>query len=184
MQEINEAYEILSNFGKKDAYYSVWLQKTAINRNMPKPVGTHYPGSNPEPAPKPKAEPQLIKFYGVKPGEIRKGSFIVRDTGGRYDRFSLSTPDSWIKIIDHSPNVGTSKQPRIVDFEINPQDWGRNYEGRIVFMLDDKMTIVKVEFLTQVEPFQAKINSRSGIDYVTWTVQRAFSPGLPIRYLS
>jgi hypothetical protein len=103
---------------------------------------------NPNPLPKPKVEPELIKFSGVKPGEVRKGSFIVRNDGGTYNKFSLSTPDNWIKISEHAPKYNSPLKK--VDFEVNAPDWGKEYEGRIIVMLDDKVAFVKVEFQTQI----------------------------------
>lgn len=115
---------------------------------------------NPNPLPKPKVEPQLIKFYGVKPGEVRKGSFTVQNNGGPYNKFSLSTPDNWIKISEHTPLYNSPNHLNKVDFEVNATDGGNNYEGRIIVMLDDKIAIVKVEFQTQTVCKEDQTNSK------------------------
>ena len=144
MKDINEAYEILSDIEKRRRYDSAPLQKGDMrSRGQEPPI---------HPKPKPVVEPQNIRFDGVKPREIKKAFFIIRNIGGPYQKVYIRTPPRWIKIVSNIQMTTIAKLPLKVDIEVQGQDWGTHYVHQIIIKVDDIITSVRIELQTQPTP--------------------------------
>jgi curved DNA-binding protein CbpA len=138
MKELNEAYETLSNHSERVEYHKVWRQKRA----SPPPYKENL---NP---PKPVAEPNHFEISDV-PGERRIVSFVVKNAGGPCKRYSVSNPNSWLKVINCVPLYTTGGLPLKVSLLVTANEWGKYYREDIRVRLDNEETLVKVELRTK-----------------------------------
>jgi curved DNA-binding protein CbpA len=75
LKKVNRAYhDVLKDPNKKREYDKEWKRKVGEGA----PSGT----DNTPPKPKPVADPETIRFLDIKRGEIRSGSFVIRNSGG------------------------------------------------------------------------------------------------------
>jgi DnaJ domain len=150
MKDINEAYEILGDPEKRKRYNLAYFQRMGKSGpDIPPP-----PYSPPPPAkPKPEVNPTIIRFLDVIPEEIRKSSFIVKNSGGPYSKIWLSNTNTWLNI-SQKLFCDSGKLPLFVEIEVKGDDWGKTYVDNIIIKLDDIETHVRVELTTRakVEP--------------------------------
>jgi DnaJ domain/Bacterial Ig-like domain (group 2) len=146
-KEINEAYEILGNTEKRKRYNLEYFRRMGKS-------GPDIPPPPPPAKPKPEVNPTIIRFLDVVPGEIRKDTFIVKNSGGPYLKIWLSNTNSWLNIVNQKPLYGTGKLPLFVEIEVKGDDWGKSYVDNIIIKLDDIETHVRVELTTRpkIEP--------------------------------
>ena len=157
MKDLNEAFEILNDVEKRKTYHAVYLQRVGktnsgfSNSNAPPP-------NHPLPIPKPEVNPTTIRFTDVIPGETRKDTFIVRNSGGPFSKIWMSNTNSWLKIVSQRPLYGTGKLPLFVEIEAQGFEWGKTYVDNIIIKLDDVETHVRVELNTRIKVEQTNQN--------------------------
>lgn len=145
MQEINEAYEVLSDEQKRRGYDKEWKKSSA----------TETKTSSPPPSPpKPEVIPKILNFGSLSQGQRAIKTFRVYNRGGKEKnnpRFVVSG-DSWFDTtIQHSKSY-----PVIVEVTVNTQglEVGQKYEGWIDVLLDSasaELPIVIEEVVMQPE---------------------------------
>lgn len=146
-KEINEAFEILGNAEKKARYDSDYSQRLKSTNNVSTPPITP---SQPLPVkPQPEVNPTIIRFIDVMPGEKKKDSCIVKNSGGPYSKILMSNPSSWLKIVSQKPLYEGGKLPLFVEIEVNGDEWGKTYVDNIIIKFDDVETHVRVELHTR-----------------------------------
>ena len=151
-KEINEAYEILGNTEKRTRYNQVYFQR--IGKSGP---DVTPPPRTPPPSAKPKPEvnPSILRFHDLVPGESRRETFILKNSGGPYSKVLLSNSKSvWMNIVRQKQLSDTGKLPLLVEVEVIGTDWGKFYTDNIIIKLDDVETKVSVEVntKTKIEP--------------------------------
>jgi hypothetical protein len=141
MKDINEAHEIISNPEKRRRYHEAYVQRIGRPGNN---------SSTPPPLrPKPEVQPKIIRFQDLVNGEIRRETFIIKNTGGHCSKVWLSNPSAWIRIIRQTNLSETEKLPLIVEIEVKGEGWGKSYVDNIIIKLDDVETHVRVEVETK-----------------------------------
>ena len=160
-KEINEAYAILSDTEKRKRYDSAYSQRMkGHDTSVPPtpPPAPHRPATPPI-KPKPEINPTTIRFTDMIPGETRKDTFLLKNSGGHYSKIWMSkefyNPNSWLNIVSQKPLYGTGKLPLLVEIEVKGDDWGKTYLDDIIVKLDDVETTVRVELRTRVKIEQA-----------------------------
>lgn len=151
LKQVNRAYEVLSAPQKRKQYYSEWIKHKAGTKRIPKPI--------------PVVDPTVISFSDVEPGETKKATFIVKNSGGPYSEIRIhpSNPYSWVKIIDRW-SLGTSDElPLQVEIEAEADEWNKSYSEYIEVKLDEEETAVKVDLQTKAQPATGVVSSRRGV---------------------
>jgi len=95
--------------------------------------------------PKPEVHPTIIQFLDLIPGEARKDTFIIKNSGGAYSKIWLNNSNLLINIVSQKPLSDTGELPILVEVEVKGADWGKSYVDNIIVRLDDVETQVRVE---------------------------------------
>ena len=134
-KKFNIAYGVLSDPEKCKLYHEAWLKKK----------GGKLAGSSPRSIlPKPIIDPPGIVFKNMKPGEIKKTSFLIINTGGPYTKIHISNPDSWLKILDWHSISKNDELPLKVNIIAQADNSGKKRSENIYVALDDIQTHVTV----------------------------------------
>lgn len=141
LKKVNKAYAVIGDPQRRQSYHSEWLKKKDIY-SIPKP--------------KPVVNPQYIRFEDVKPGELKKASFIILNMGGPYTRIWISNPDSWLRVVSWT-SVTDDELPLKVNIEVEARDWGKSYSEYIKIKLDEEEAEAKVELETKPEFVREKV---------------------------
>ena len=152
MKDLNEAYEILSDAEKRNTYHAIYLQrmgKQNSGSNSYDNTTTPPPPPSSPPKPKPEVNTNIIRFTDLIPGETRKDSFIIKNSGGPYSKVWISNTNSWLKIVSQRPLYGTGKLPLFIEIEAQGFEWGKTYVDNIIIKIDDVETHVRVELNTR-----------------------------------
>ncbi len=106
--------------------------------------------------PAPIADRTYFVFNDLKKGQIRRGNFILRNIGGKYQNYELSLddPDSILSITNTAPldKNQVDKLPLEIFFEVFAPDWSKQYRAEIIIRLDSQEETVTVELDTQTKP--------------------------------
>lgn len=134
-KKVNRAHEVLSDPQTRKTYDQDWARKRT---GAPRP---------PVPKPIPVADPPSIVLRDMAPGETRRGSFMVRNTGGPYTSFitRLVQPDPWVKVLGHAPLPNSSGSPVKVEIEVKAGGLGKSYVQYVGIRLDTEETQVRIE---------------------------------------
>jgi len=146
--EINNAYEILNNIDKRKRYDFEYFRRMGDYINPPKPTTPPSPPLKP----KPEVNPSILTFHDLVPGESRRETFILKNSGGPYSKVLLSNSKSlWMNIVRQKQLSDTGKLPLLVEVEVIGTDWGKFYTDNIIIKLDDVETKVSVEVNTKIK---------------------------------
>jgi len=144
LKRINRAHQVLKDPQKRKQYHSEWLRRGGESKkaslSKPKPV----------------VDSPCISFSNVEPGEVKRASFIIRNTGGPYDRIWFSNPDSWVRVVDYVSLSNKDELPQRVEIEIEGIDWEKSYSEYIIVKLDEEEIQVRVELQTKPKPAKEK----------------------------
>ncbi|MCL0094322.1 J domain-containing protein [Dehalococcoidales bacterium] len=151
LKKVNRVYEVLGDPQKRQEYHSKWVKQRA------KPEDTPQPKPKDIPKPKPIVDPAHIRFSNVKPGEIKRASFIIRNLGGPYTKIWFSNPDSWVRVVGWGSVTTSDELPLKVEIEAEGEDWGKSYIEYIKVKLDEEETQVRLELQTKPEPVREKV---------------------------
>lgn len=143
MKRINVAHDVLSDPQKRKEYHSEWLERKGGAGGL---TGAYALGR-----PRPILEPPLIVFKGVEPGEVRKSSFVVLNTGGRYSKIWIGNPDSWLRIVDWHSLSSSDELPLRVNIEAQITDWGVAYSEKVVVKLDKEEAQLTVDLQARMK---------------------------------
>ena len=102
--------------------------------------------------PKPVVTPSNIVFNDMEPGQSKKASFVVDNTGGPFDILKVSNPKSWLKIIDKHYSSIAKGLPLKVEIEATGLDWGVKSSENIYVELDDVKTTLTAEVHMKPKP--------------------------------
>jgi len=151
LKKVNNSYDILKDTEKRKQYHDAYLQKTGNGGSYgaPPPPRSSY---TPTPLkPKPEVNPSILRFQDLVPGEVRRGNFIVKNSGGSFSKILLSD-STWIKYVRQKPLTADGKLPMLVEIEVKGDEWGALYLGDIIVKLDDIEAHVRVELQTKAKP--------------------------------
>ena len=151
MKKINIAHDVLSDPMQRQKYYSEWLQRKQGKHATTRPYANIKP--------KPVVKPSYICFDDIEPGQIKKTSFIIDNTGGRYSKISVSNPQTWLRVLTPNSNITTGKLPLEVKIEAKGLDWGETGAEHIKVRLDTEETIVKAEIQMKPKPGLAEFKA-------------------------
>jgi curved DNA-binding protein CbpA len=101
---------------------------------------------------KPVVEPAVLRFDQAKPHEVQKGTFVIRNLGGPYQKINISNPDSWVRITNWTSLSDSDELPLRVEIEAEADHWGKSYSENISVMLDDAEARVSIQLQTVPEP--------------------------------
>lgn len=142
MTKINVAYTTLSDPERRKNYDVEWMQRKSGTVSS---AGTHTPTQ-----PKPIVDPKYIQFRNVKPGMIKRASFLIINAGGSYSNIWVDNPDSWVRITSWRSLAPSDELPLRVYIEAQGKDWSKVYSENIRVRLDSVEAQVKVELHTQL----------------------------------
>lgn len=132
MKKINVAYAILIDPQKRKKYDADWIQMmgslTGDKTSKPNPI----------------IDPPGIIFKNIKPGETKKTSFLIINTGGSYSKINISNPDSWLKILDWHSISKTDELPLKVNVMAQADKSGKKRSENIYVALDNIQTHITV----------------------------------------
>ena len=138
MKKINVAHDVLSDPIKRRDYDTRRQQYTKSSQNAP--AGQ----------PKPTIDPYHIEFKNVRPGEVKRASFTVFNTGGQYSKINISNPDTWLKVVAWHSLASTDELPLKVDIEAQGKDSNQRYSDVICISLDNVQARVNVILTTRM----------------------------------
>ncbi len=138
MKQINIAHDVLCDPVKRRDYDNISQQH--------KTVGAGSLGSKP----KPTVDPYHIEFKNVIPGQIKRTSFTVFNTGGQYSKINISNPDSWLRVVAWHSLATTDELPLKVDIEARGTDWCKRYSDVICISLDNVQARLNVVLTTRL----------------------------------
>lgn len=107
----------------------------------------------------PVVEPTHISFTDVSPGVIQKASFIIRNIGGPYKKFSFSDPESWVWVTSYTSRT----TPLKVEIEAKGKGWGRSYSESIRVKLDEEETRIIITLKTRPKPVITVSHAIAGV---------------------
>lgn len=136
ISEIIEAYDILNDSTKRREYDVEWLQRKGGTASSSRDQAFTRP--------KPIIDPPSIVFKNMKPGETKKASFLIINTGGPYTKIHISNPDSWLKILDWHSISKSDELPLKVNIIAQADNSGKKRSENIYVKLDDIQTYITV----------------------------------------
>jgi curved DNA-binding protein CbpA len=136
LAEVNRAYDILSDPQKRRQYNADLLQKKGSTTSSAKDRALAKP--------KPIIDPPGIVFKNIKPGETKKTSFLIINTGGPYNKINISNPDSWLKILDWHSISRNDELPLRVNIFAQADDSCKKRTEYIYVKLDNIQTHITV----------------------------------------
>lgn len=152
MKKINVAHDILSDPVKRRDYDTNRQQYTKTSPNSP--AGQ----------PKPTVDPYHIEFKNVRPGEVKRASFTVFNTGGQYSIINVSNPNTWLRVTAWHSLSTTDELPLKVHIEAQGKDWDKHYSDVISISLDKVKANVNVVLKTRLR-FEIKDHSWHNVDF-------------------
>lgn len=136
MIRINKAYDVLSDAIKRKEYDALWLQRKGGTASSSRDRAFTRP--------KPIIDPPGILFKNMKPGETKRASFLIINTGGPYTKIHISNPDSWLKILDWHSISKSDELPLKVNIIAQVDNSGKKRAENIYVTLDDVQTHITV----------------------------------------
>jgi hypothetical protein len=136
MKKINIAYEALSDPEQRKLYDGKRFQKKGATASPEKDRAFAKP--------KPIIDPPGIIFKNMKPGETKKTSFLIINTGGPYNKINIGNPDSWLKILDWHSISQSDELPLWVNIFAQADDSCKKRSENIYVKLDDVQTHITV----------------------------------------
>jgi curved DNA-binding protein CbpA len=137
LKEVNRAFEVLGNSVKRKEYDRILQQNP--NTNTTQSLS----------APKPTIDPYHIEFKNAAPGEVKKASFTIFNTGGPYSKINISNPDSWLRVVAWRSLSTSDELPLKVEIEAQGKDWYKRYSDVICISLDSAQGRVNVLLTTR-----------------------------------
>ncbi|MBM3700464.1 MAG: TPM domain-containing protein [Actinobacteria bacterium] len=128
--------------------------------------------------PQPIADRTYFVFNDLNKGQVRQGSFVLRNLGGPYSKIEITVPDEpkFVEIIKSEPlsQNQSEKLPLCITFSAKALDWSRRYSNTIIARLDDADERVLIELDTRTKPVNdfAKIFSNPEIKKITALIER------------
>ena len=128
--------------------------------------------------PQPIADRTYFVFNDLNKGQVRQGSFVLRNLGGPYSKMEITVPDGqkFVEIIKSGPlsQNQAEKLPLCITFSAKALDWSRRYSNTIVLKLDDVDERVLIELDTRTKPVNdfAKIFTGPQIKKMTALIER------------
>jgi curved DNA-binding protein CbpA len=138
LKEVNSAFEILGNSAKRKVYDRILQQNPGTNTSQSLS------------APQPIVDPYHIEFKNVSPGEVKRASFTVFNTGGPYSRINIGNPESWLRVVSWRSISTNDELPLKVFIEAQGKDWGKRYSNVISVELDGIQAHVSILLTTRV----------------------------------
>lgn len=163
LKKVNRAHDVLRDTKKRQEYHSEWVKQKAKFKQtfIPKP--------------KPTVDPPHIHFGNVRPGEIKRASFIIRNVGGSYTKIWFSNPDSWVRVVRWQSLTGSEEElPLEVEIEAEGGDWEKSYSEHISIKLDEEETQIRIQLQTKPKP--EPVRHKAGVSNVPKHKPTAPSP--------
>src|ERR1035437_5551456 len=132
LKKVNVAYDTLKDQRARSEYDTEWRRI----KEKAKPV----------------VEPAVLRFDNVKPHELQKGTFVIRNLGGPYQKINISNPDSWVRITNWTSLSDSDELPLRVEIEAEAVRWGKSYSENVSVMLDNEEASVSIQLQTIPEP--------------------------------
>ncbi len=132
LKRVNGAYDTLKDHRARSEYDAEWRRI----KEKARPV----------------VEPAVLRFDKAKPHELQKGTFVIRNLGGPYQKINISNPDSWVRITNWTSLSDSDELPLRVEIEAEADHWGKSYSENIYVMLDDVEARVAIQLQTIPEP--------------------------------
>jgi len=136
---VNRAYENLSNPRKRAEYDS--------ERNRRR--GQH---ERTQAKPTPVVEPNQVTIDNVTPGEARRQTFSIRNTGGPYKKFSIQPSDVWLRVVDIKPMTAQGELPAQVIVEATAFDYDLVRSQLLTVVLDAETASAHVTLRSEKRP--------------------------------
>jgi len=128
--------------------------------------------------PVPVSDRTYFVFNDLKKGQVKQGSFIIRNIGGPFKNIDISVPDEekFLEIIDSKPlsEEQTGRLPLKITFKARAASWSKSYTNTIIVRLDGQDERIVVDLDTQTKPVNdfVKIFSPAEIKKMTALIQR------------
>lgn len=170
MKDLNEAYEVLKDAGRRINYNVAWLQ-----RRQKQPNQTNATHSSD--LPKPILDPSFIKIKNANLGQVQKAYFTVMNVGGVYSKINIDNPNSWVKVTNWSSLTASDELPLKVCIECQGKDWSSVYSENIRVKLDSVEASIRVELRTLLLIRDHIWHDLDFEDLKGWVKKRGLSPG-------
>jgi len=128
--------------------------------------------------PFPVADRTYFVFNDLKKGQVRQGSFVIRNIGGPYSSMEITVPDTEkiVEIVNSGPlkENQVEKLPLCITFSAKANEWSRRYTNTIIVRLDDTDERIVVDLDTRTKPVNdfAGIFNSSEIKKMTALIER------------
>jgi curved DNA-binding protein CbpA len=152
MKKINVAHDIVSDPVKRRVYDNSRQQYAKTSPNSPSGQ------------PKPTVDPYHIEFNNVRPGEVKRASFTMFNTGGQYSQINISNPNTWLRVTAWHSLSTTDELPLKVNIEAQGKDWNKRYSDVICISLDNVKASVNVVLKTRLR-LEIKDHSWHDVDF-------------------
>jgi hypothetical protein len=170
MKDLNEAYEVLKDIGRRKDYDVFWLQSQQRQTNKVSAMHSSAP-------PKPVLDPLFIKIKNANPGQVQKAYFTVINAGGLYSKINIDNPNSWVKVTSWHSLTESDELPLKVCIECQGKDWSSVYSESIRVRLDSTEARLRVELRTLLLIRDHSWHDLDFEDLKGWVKKRGLSPG-------